>query len=542
MGSYRFHHQPQYERLAAHAKTMEGDAYHLRELVRARNRLADFSVSGGGIFFDFSRQRVVSETMAMLFDLAENADVRTRFSDMTRGKKVNRTENRAALHTATRDFSGSPVVLDGRDIQPELAAVRRKIEVFSQSVHRGDVAGSTGKAFRHVVVVGIGGSYLGTEFVAKALEAYADRQMTLDFVANVDIHNFGAVWMRRSPEKTLWIIISKSYTTVETMANEALIRRHMDAANLDPSKHIVTVTSKGSPGDQGGTQNLASFHMFDFIGGRYSVTSAVGGVPLSLYFGYDRFERFLKGAQEMDIHAVNAAPEKNIPLLAALISIWNTSFLRYPNNAIIPYASPLCRLTPHVQQLNMESNGKSVDTQGRFLREPAGTVIFGEPGTNAQHSFFQLAHQGKAFPIDFIGVLHPQYRIDEGRFKGVGHQQELWANMLAQATALANGRESEDPARFFSGNRPSSIIVLENLEPENVGRLLSFYEAKTVFEAFIWGINPFDQFGVELGKVTAGTLRSEIAFRNDDSNHDFAGIDPINRAYLQMMSDGRIPK
>ena len=542
MGNYRFHHHPQYERLAAHANTMQSDDYHLRELVRSNNRLEDFSVTGGGIFFDFSRQRVVTDTMAMLFELAEKADVRVRFSDMIRGKKVNSTENRAALHTATRDFSDSPVLLDGQDIKPELKAVRRKIEAFSQRVHGGEITGSTGKAFRHVVVVGIGGSYLGTEFVAKALTVYADRQITLDFLANVDIHNFGAIWMRRAPEQTLWIIISKSYTTVETMANEALIRRHLDDAKLDPSKHIVTVTSKGSPGDQGEAQNLASFYMFDFIGGRYSVTSAVGGVPLSLYFGYDRFERFLKGAQEMDIHAVNAPPEKNLPLIAALITIWNTSFLQYPNSAIIPYASPLCRLTPHVQQLNMESNGKSVDTQGRFLPDSAGTVVFGEPGTNAQHSFFQLAHQGKAFPIDFIGVLHPQYRIDEGRFRGVEHQQELWANMLAQATALANGRKSEDPARFFSGNRPSSTIVLENLEPENVGRLLAFYEAKTIFEAFIWGINPFDQFGVELGKVTAGTLRSEIAARNEDPNHDFADIDPINRAYLQMMFDGRIPR
>jgi len=198
-------------------------------------------------------------------------------------------------------------------------------------------------------------------------------------------------------------------------------------------------------------------------------------------------------------------------------------------------------LTPHVQQLNMESNGKSVDLFGAFLDEPAGTVIFGEPGTNAQHSFFQLAHQGKAFPIDFIGVLNPQYQMDEGSYKGVGHQQELWANLLAQATALAEGKEDESPAKVFSGNRPSSVIVLNDLEPENVGRLLSFYEAKTIFEAFLWGINPFDQFGVELGKVNAGTLRKEMAARNNDPNHGFNSVDSINRKYLQMIFSGSIP-
>ncbi len=325
------------------------------------------------------------------------------------------------------------------------------------------------------------------------------------------------------------------------MANVDLIIRYLETRGLDPSGHLVTVTSKGSPGDQSDGQGIEAFHMFDFIGGRYSVTSAVGGVPLSLYLGYDRFERFLRGAEEMDSHALNASPDQNIPLIAALLTVWNTSFLNYPQAAIIPYASPLSKLTPHVQQLNMESNGKSVDVAGRFLEKPAGTVIFGEPGTNAQHSFFQFAHQGNAFPIDFIGVLSPQYRMNEGDYKGVGHQQELWANMLAQATALAEGKENENLSGFFSGNRPSSTIVLENLEPENVGRLLSFYEAKTIYEAFIWGINPFDQFGVELGKVTAGTLRKEMATRNSDPNHDFSSVDPINRSYLQMLFDGKLP-
>jgi glucose-6-phosphate isomerase len=541
MADYRFHHHECYHRLVAHARTMGADAHHLKHLINDEQRWADFSVSGGGLFFDFSRQRVNANTMELLFALAQAAALMDRFTEMAEGQRVNVTENRAALHLAARSFSTQPIHVDGRDVKADLRKVLDQIQSFSKKVHDGVVRASDGKPFRHVVVVGIGGSYLGTEFVAGALEAYADKDITLDFLANVDIHNFGRIWSRIDAHRTLWIVISKSYTTAETMANEDLIRRYLTTAGIEPSKHLATVTSKGSPGDQGESQGLAAFHMFDFIGGRYSVTSAVGGVPLSLYLGYERFERFLKGAEEMDRHTLTAMPEQNLPLIAALLSVWNTSFLGYPQSAIIPYASPLCKLAAHVQQLNMESNGKSVDSAGRWLDQPAGTVVFGEPGTNAQHSFFQLAHQGKAFPIEFIGVLNPQYQMDEGAFNGVGHQQELWANLLAQATALAVGRDSENPAKSFSGNRPSSIIVLEDLEPESVGRLLSFYEAKTVYEAFIWGINPFDQFGVELGKVTAGTIRKEMAVRNQAPEHDFAAIDPINRHYLRMLFSGRLP-
>ena len=541
MGDYRFFHQRQHRRLVERALYLDREDCHLRHLIRGDRRMADFSAAGGGIFYDYSRQRVDEATMALLFELAEAAAATDRFADMAHGKKVNVTENRAALHMAARSFSDHPVRVDGHDIKPDLKAVRNQIKTFCDAVHGGEITGSTGRSFRHVVVVGIGGSYLGTEFVARALEAFADRDVSLEFLSNVDIHNFASIWSRVDAERTLWVVISKSYTTAETMANEDLIRRTMQERRLDPSKHLVTVTSKGSPGDGDAGRGLASFHMFDFIGGRYSVTSAVGGVPLGLYLGYDRFERFLKGAEAMDRHALEAPPEQNLPLIAALLTVWNTSFLGYPQTAIIPYASPLSRLTPHVQQLNMESNGKSVDALGRPLAQPAGTVVFGEPGTNAQHSFFQLAHQGKAFPIDFIGVLNPQYRMDEGAFKGVGHQQELWANLLAQATALAMGQASGDPARSFSGNRPSSIIVLENLDTEDVGRLLAFYEARTIFEAFIWGINPFDQFGVELGKVTAGVIRGEMAARNQNPEHDFDAVDAINRRYLRMIFSGRLP-
>ncbi len=542
MADYRFFEHECYHRLSEHANAMSAGDRHLKHLIADEKRMAEFSLCGGGLFFDYSRQRVIPSTLEMLLQLAEGAGAQARFADMVRGKIVNVTENRAALHTAARSFSDEPVECGGRDVKADLKQVLNEIRVFSEKVHEGKLLAENKTPFRHVVVVGIGGSYLGTEFVACALEAYADKGITLDFLANVDIHDFGSIRSRIELSQTLWVVISKSYTTAETMANEDLIRRSLAEEGIDAAKHIATVTSKGSPGDQGEGQGLAAFHMFDFIGGRYSVSSAVGGVPLSLYLGYERFERFLKGAEEMDRHALEAEPSKNIPLIAALISVWNNSFLGYPQCAIIPYAAPLCKLAPHVQQLNMESNGKSVDAEGRRLSQPAGTVIFGEPGTNAQHSFFQLAHQGKPFPIEFIGVLNPQYKMDEGSFKGVGHQQELWANMLAQATALAMGKEdSDNPAKAFSGNRPSSIIVLEDLEPESVGRLLAFYEAKTVYEAFLWGINPFDQFGVELGKVTAGALRTEMAARNQTPGHEFEAIDPINRNYLKMLFAGKLP-
>jgi glucose-6-phosphate isomerase len=304
---------------------------------------------------------------------------------------------------------------------------------------------------------------------------------------------------------------------------------------LDPSRHIVTVTAKGSPGDDPATPVLGTFHMFDYIGGRYSVTSAVGGVPLSLCFGYETYEQFLDGAAQMDQHARTASESENLPLLAALITVWNTSYLKYQQQAIIPYAAPLRKLGPHVQQLNMESNGKAVDLSGMPLSEPAGTVIFGEPGTNAQHSFFQSAHQGRPFPIDFIGVRRPRYPQYNVRSKGVTNHQELWINMVAQARALAVGQSSDDKARFFSGNRPSSCIVLDDLAPANIGRLLSFYEARTVFEGFLWGINSFDQFGVQLGKTVASGLRDQIARRNQDPSYTFSDIDDISRAYLEMI-------
>ena len=463
---YRLDQLDLHAQLQHRAAALARPEAHLKHLINVPDRLTRFSARFDGCFFDYSRQRLDEQTRELLFSIDPSLGLRERFGRMMNGAELNVTEKRAVLHTAARDFSDESIRVDGQDVLPEIRRVREQMRRFSEDVHSGRIKGSTGKPFRHVVVIGIGGSYLGTEFMATALAAYADKNITLHFLSNVDIHNFGAVVRAIDPAATLWVVISKSYTTAETLANTSQAEEFMRDQGLDPDKHIVTVTSKGSPGDDPNRPMLQTFHMFDFIGGRYSVTSAVGGVPLSLLLGYERFEALLKGAAEMDRHALTAPVEGNLPLLAALISVWNTTYLRYPQQAVIPYAAPLAKLAPHVQQLNMESNGKAVDINGEWLQEPAGVVIFGEPGTNAQHSFFQLAHQGHPFPIDFIGVLRPQYPQYISHSKGVTNHQELWANLLAQSRALALGHESADRARHFSGNRPSSTLVLKDLSPQ----------------------------------------------------------------------------
>lgn len=529
----------EWKQLAAHAETFQTPAYHLKHLVRQAGRLQAFSRKGAGLFFDFSRQRLDDQALALLLKLAAARKVMDRFGRMMAGEHVNVTENRAALHTACRSFSEKPVMNDGKDIMPDIRRIREDIRRFAADVHSGAIAGPGGAHFTDAVVIGIGGSYLGAEFVATALANLADKGIRLHFLANVDIDNFGAIAAKIPPATTLWIVISKSYTTAETTANTVLALEYLKEHRLSPTRHVVTVTSQGSPGDDPANPVLKTFHMFDYIGGRYSVTSAVGGAPLSLLLGYDRFEAFLKGAEEMDNHAASAPPGENLPLLAALISVWNINFLGYAALGLIPYSAPLSKLAAHVQQLSMESNGKSVTLDGEPMGVSCGNIIFGEPGTNAQHSFFQLAHQGRPFPIDFIGVRQPFHRQYTATSKGVTNHQELWANLMAQAQALAVGKEDDpNPAKRFSGNRPSSTLVLDDLSPANIGRLLSFYEAKTVFEAFLWGINPFDQYGVELGKVMAGDIRKAMAEKNKNPDYRFGNMDEIQQFYLEMLYQG----
>ena len=532
---------PAWRALEERARKMERPERPLRRLLSEPNRLSDFSASGGGLFFDYSRQRMDGEIRGLLLELAEAREVRRTFGRMMEGEALNVTEGRAALHTATRRFGAEPVRAGDADVMPDIRAVREQMAAFATEVHGGGFRGSTGKRFRHVVVVGIGGSYLGAEFVANALEVDADKGVSLHFLANVDIHHFGGIVRRIDPEATLWVVVSKSYTTAETLANARQIYAFLAESGLEPARHVATVTSKGSPGDDPANPVAATFHMFDYIGGRYSVCSAVGGVPLSLYLGWERFESFLRGAEEMDLHARDAAPAENLPLLAALTGIWNNNFLGYPALAVIPYAEPLNRLASHVQQLYMESNGKRVTAEGEPVDFDTGVVVFGEPGTNAQHSFFQLAHQGRPFPIEFIGALRSRYPQYAETSRGVTNHQELWANLVSQPMALALGRDHEDPARRFPGNRPSSTLLLTELAPKDIGRLLAFYEARTVYEAFAWGVNPFDQFGVELGKTMAEDARQAMARHNETGARPPAELDPYRRFYLERLFEGALP-
>ncbi len=533
---YPFQQHHLYQSLMDAADRMRQPEYHLGNLMQSDQRWPKFSRQGAGLLFDFTRQRIDEPILELLLQVAADLEILPRFRATAKGQIMNVTEKRPALHTAARDFSSRRLMVNDTDVVKQLEQVRHQFNRFSADVRSGRITGSTGKAFQDVVVIGIGGSHLGTEFVATALSPFSDGKIRLHFLSNVDIHNFGLIASRIDPETTLWIVISKSYTTAETLANASQAMAWMKSKGVDPAGHLVTVTAQGSPGDSQETPVLATFHMFDFIGGRYSVTSAVGGVPLSIYLGCDLFEEFLKGAGEMDRHAAGAAEENNLPLLAALISVWNTSFLGYQHQAIIPYAAPLSRLPAHIQQLNMESNGKSASADGKLLAEPAGVVIFGEPGTNAQHSFFQLAHQGRPFPIDFIGIRRPFYNQYQNHYQGVTNHQELWANLLAQATALATGHPApDDPARHFPGNRPSSLIVLESLEPYYLGSLLAFYEARTIMEGYLWGINPFDQFGVQLGKKVAGRIRQTMARKNSDPDRPLQYADPLVRAHLERL-------
>jgi glucose-6-phosphate isomerase len=544
------HDSVSFNTLKHQAFRMNTPDFHLKHLMKAPGRLTDFSLGIPGFFFDFSRQRLDSAIRTTLNDLAKEAGAAKKFADMAAGKQINVTENRAALHTAARGFLKPGLKPDEPQILSDIQTVARNIRLFSEKIHTRRLTGTRKKAFTDAVVVGIGGSYLGCEFVYNALKAVQHPTpetrsptspcLNLHFLSNVDIDNFGQILSRIDPDTCLWIIVSKSFTTTETMANLAQVQAFLKRHHLNPEDHLVTITAKGSPGDDPANPVLASFHMFDFIGGRYSVTSAVGGVPLSLAFGYDMFERFLAGCARMDRHALEAPVEENIPLTAALISIWNIQVLGYGAQAIIPYSSALSKLPPHVQQVYMESLGKGVDNSGIPLPCPAGSIVFGEPGTNAQHSFFQLAHQGPAFPVEFIGVLTPGYTGDQATSKGVDNHQELWANLIAQTQALAEGRNHEQPAKRFSGNRPSSVVVIPDLSPESLGLLLSFYEARSVFEGFVLNINPFDQFGVELGKTMASGIRRQMADRNAGKVSGDTSLDPVTAFYLNALFKGRI--
>jgi glucose-6-phosphate isomerase len=464
-----------------------------------------------------------------LQELADQSGAVAQFKMMKKGEVMNRiagfaSENRQVLHTATRDlFSATPHNPEAcRQARQELT----KLRTFLADLEAGQIANDRGEPFTDLISIGIGGSDLGPRAVYLALAPFARKNRRVHFIANVDPDDSAAILKDLNLSRALVSVVSKSGATLETLTNEELVKKAFRKAGLDPKKHFVAVTGANSPMDDQ-EKYLRSFHMFDYICGRYSVTSMVGGLMLAFALGIDNFEKFLAGANRIDQAAENPDLKQNIPLLLALLGIWNRNFLNHETLAILPYSQALVRFVAHLQQCDMESNGKSINRQGGPLGYHSGPVIWGEPGTNGQHSFYQLLHQGTSVvPAEFIGFRQSQYHEDLLINKTTS-QEKLVANLLAQSIALAAGEENRNPNRNFPGNRPCSVLLADRLTPATMGELLAIYEHKIVFQGFIWNINSFDQEGVQLGKVLANRLLDLMA-ANDP------GKDPLGRTLLNI--------
>ncbi|KAL6779793.1 PGI1B [Auxenochlorella protothecoides x Auxenochlorella symbiontica] len=515
------------EWLALREHTKEVDSLHLRDLLMDEERAEHFSREHNGIYMDFSRQTMTETTLRLLLNLAERAGLKGKIADMFAGKHINHTEDRAVLHTALRASRDEQVFTDGKDVVPDVHAVLDRIKDFSERVRSGEWRGATGKKLKDVVAIGIGGSYLGPAFVHTALSFDHKSQeeaegRKLRFLANVDPVDVAKALHGLRAETTLVIVVSKTFTTTETMLNARTVRTWLKA-ELGPeavSKHMVAVSTNLKLVKEFGIDTENAFGFWDWVGGRYSVTSAVGVLPLALQYGYEKVEEFLAGARDVDQHFRTAPFASNLPVLLGLLSIWNSTFMKRSSIAILPYCQALAKFPAHIQQVSMESLGKQVSMEGDALPFKAGEVIFGEPGTNGQHSFYQLIHQGRVVPAEFIGVVKSQQSV---YLKGelVSNHDELMCNFFAQADALAMGKESVAlraeglpqsiiPHKTFSGNRPSTSLLLPDMTPFTVGQLLSLYENRVAVQGFIWDINAFDQWGVELGKVLASKVRTKM--------------------------------
>ena len=459
-----------------------------------------------GLSYCYAAKQVDDALLEKLADLAVEAQLAEKFAELYNGAMVNTGEKRLVLHHLTRGQLGGPVVVDGIDKREFYVEQQKRIADFANRVHAGEVANAAGEPFTTVVQIGIGGSDLGPRAIYLALENWARAEGTLKmearFISNVDPDDAVNVLSGIDVARSLFILVSKSGTTLETLTNEAFVKDALAKAGLDPANHMVAVTSQTSPLAQD-SGYLEAFFMDDHIGGRYSSTSAVGGAVLSLAFGPEVFARFLAGAAETDRISADAAPLENSAMLDALIGVYERNVLGYGCTAVLPYSQALSRFPAHLQQADMESNGKSVNRFGEPVDYPTGPVLFGEPGTNGQHSFYQLLHQGADIvPLQFVGFRENQGKTDV-LIEGSYSQQKLGANVAAQIVAFACGKDDEDLNKKFDGGRPSSIIVGERLTPESMGALLAHFENKIMFQGFLWNLNSFDQEGVQLGKVLA---------------------------------------
>jgi glucose-6-phosphate isomerase len=507
---------PAWRALAEHRRAAEG--WQLRQLFADDPQRGErLACEAAGWYLDYSKNLVSDETLRLLFALAESSGVAARFEAMCRGERINATEDRPVLHVALRAPRSASICVDGRDVVPDVHAVLERMTAFAERVRSGTWTGHGGRRIRNVVNLGIGGSDLGPRMAVEALRHYTDRDLRFRFVSNVDATDFAEATRDLDPAETLFVVCSKTLTTLETLTNAHTARAWCLAALGDETaiaKHFVAVSTNADGVAQFGIDTANMFGFWDWVGGRYSLCSAIG-LSLMLAIGPARFRELLDGCHAMDEHFRSAPPERNLPLLLALLGVWNQNFLGAESCAILPYDQYLARLPDYLQQLDMESNGKRVDREGAALAVQTGPLIWGQPGTNGQHAFYQLIHQGtRLVPCDFIGFarsLNPSGR----------HHDLLMANFFAQAEALAFGRRSEEVAaegvpaplvshRTFPGNRPTNTLLADVLEPRTLGALIALYEHKVFTQGVIWGVNSFDQWGVELGKVLAGRIAPEL--------------------------------
>ena len=489
----------------AYAKLLKAEKKNVKELL-SKERIKEANVAlGGNLTYNYASMPVSEETISLLKELSDEMGLIEKYKAILSGEVMNTGEKRLVLHHLTRgNVLNERVEADGEDKEAFYKGELEKIKDFSEKVQTGEIKGSTGKAFKTVCQIGIGGSDLGPRALYLALKGY-ERKMNAEFISNVDPDDAAEVISRLDFETTLFILVSKSGTTQETLTNRDLVLETLKKSpisGLVPSKHMVAVTSKTSPLAKDDSL-LKSFFIDDYIGGRYSSTSTVGGVVLSLAYGFDTFKELLDGAHEEDVLSLNECPKKNGALMDALIGFYLRNVMGYPSTAILPYSQALSRFPAHLQQLDMESNGKHVNRFGEKIDYVTGPVIFGEPGTNGQHSFYQLLHQGTdIIPLQFIGFKNCQYGMDivtDGSYS----QTKLNANLAAQIVAFALGKGDENPNKEFDGNRPSSLIYADKLTAKALGALLAHYENKVMFQGFLWNLNSFDQEGVQLGKVLA---------------------------------------
>lgn len=537
---------PAWQKLCAHQKDVL--PLHMRDLFAAdAKRFEKYSLKFADILFDYSKHRITDETLPLLLQMAREAKIEQWRDKMFAGEKINITENRAVLHTALRNRSNNPVYVDGKDVMPDVNAVLKQMRDFSEKVRDGSWKGYTGKRITDIVNIGIGGSDLGPVMVCDALKPYASPDLNIHFVSNIDGAHLMRALEKCNPETTLFIVASKTFTTQETMTNATTARTwFLDSAkdNSHVAKHFVALSTNAKAVADFGIDTANMFAFWDWVGGRYSLWSAIG-LSIALYVGMDNFEALLDGAHEMDHHFKTAPLEQNMPVILALIGIWYNNFFHVDTHAILPYDQGMARFPAYMQQADMESNGKFICRDGSRVKYKTGPVIWGEAGTNGQHAFYQLIHQGtQIVPADFLMPVHSHYAIGK---HGYAHHKILLANFFAQTQSLMLGKTKEEaraeleeqglsgeelekllPHKVFEGNRPTTSILFDKLTPNTLGKLIALYEHKIFVQGILWDINSYDQWGVEYGKQIAKQILPQLTSDEKVSNYDSSTNGLIN--------------